>query len=103
MKIDMHLHTRGSFDCLSDPAQVVERAIERGLDMICITDHNEIGAAVALQERFPDRIIVGINGDAHAKQVMEELYQPLTRVGKPLLVMSRESAEIISPFNFSAS
>ncbi len=43
----------------------------------------------------PDRIIVGINGDAHAKQVMEELYQPLTRVGKPLLVMSRESAEIV--------
>jgi UDPglucose 6-dehydrogenase len=43
----------------------------------------------------PDRIIVGINGDAHAKQVMEELYQPLTRVGKPLLVMSRESSEIV--------
>jgi len=59
VKIDMHLHTRRSFDCLSDPAHVVERAIERGLDMICVTDHNEIAAAVALKDRFPDRIIVG--------------------------------------------
>ncbi|MBM3228047.1 UDP-glucose/GDP-mannose dehydrogenase family protein [Candidatus Peribacteria bacterium] len=43
----------------------------------------------------PDRIVVGINGSEHAKEVMEELYQPLTRVGKPLLVMSRESSEIV--------
>lgn len=43
----------------------------------------------------PDRIVVGINGDAHTAQVMEEMYQPLTRVGKPLLFMTRESAEIV--------
>jgi predicted metal-dependent phosphoesterase TrpH len=55
----MHLHTRGSFDCLSDPASVVERAIAAGLDMICVTDHNEIAVAQSLHERFPDRVIVG--------------------------------------------
>ena len=27
--------------------------------------------------------------------MMEELYRPITRVGKPLLFMSRESAEIV--------
>jgi UDPglucose 6-dehydrogenase len=51
----------------------------------------------------PDRIIVGINpsteltagSNDHARNVMEELYHPLTRVGKPLLSMSRESAEIV--------
>ena len=43
----------------------------------------------------PDRIVVGINGDDHAKELMEEMYQPLTRVGKPILWMNRESAEIV--------
>jgi len=49
---------------------------------------------------MPDRIIVGINGAAHnpkleARNLMEELYRPITRVGKPLIFMSRESAEIV--------
>ncbi len=56
---------------------------------------------------MPDRIIVGINRQAvgnwpvagshmlNAKSLMEELYKPITRVGKPLVFMSRESAEIV--------
>lgn len=59
MKIDMHLHTRGSFDCLSDPHAVVARALERGLDHICITDHNEVDVALELSRAYPGRIIVG--------------------------------------------
>ncbi len=51
----------------------------------------------------PDRIVVGINpstgsgqaGFSKAREMMEELYRPLTRVGRPLLFMSRESAEIV--------
>jgi predicted metal-dependent phosphoesterase TrpH len=59
MRMDMHLHTRASFDCLSDPHAVVQAALARGLDRICITDHNEISAAVELHAEHPDRIIVG--------------------------------------------
>jgi UDPglucose 6-dehydrogenase len=44
---------------------------------------------------MPDRIIVGLNGHPKAKEVMEELYRPITRVGKPLIFMQRESAEIV--------
>src|SRR3989338_1913701 len=44
----------------------------------------------------PDRIVIGINeDDTYAQALMEEIYKPLTRVGKPLLVMSRESAEVV--------
>ncbi|MBI4410296.1 MAG: PHP domain-containing protein [Gemmatimonadetes bacterium] len=57
--VDMHLHTRRSFDCLSDPDQVVATAVARGLDRICITDHNEIDAALELAARYPGRVIVG--------------------------------------------
>lgn len=59
VRVDMHLHTRRSFDCLSDGDAVVERAAARGIDRICVTDHNEIEEALRLKERYPDRVIVG--------------------------------------------
>jgi predicted metal-dependent phosphoesterase TrpH len=59
LKLDMHLHTRASFDCLSRPRHVMQRALDRGLDCICVTDHNEIRAAVELQQEYGDRVIVG--------------------------------------------
>lgn len=55
----MHLHTRASFDCLSDPHAVLRCARERGLDRICVTDHNEIGTAQELAAAWPDQVIVG--------------------------------------------
>ncbi len=59
IRVDLHLHTSASFDCLSEPVRVLERALEIGLDRIAITDHNELHAALMMKERYPDRIIVG--------------------------------------------
>lgn len=58
-RVDMHVHTRGSFDSLNDPDAVVARAVERGLTRVCITDHNEIHTALELADRYPDRVIPG--------------------------------------------
>lgn len=58
-RVDMHVHTRLSFDSLSRPDAVVARAMARGLDRICITDHDEIEAALDLAARYPNRIIPG--------------------------------------------
>jgi predicted metal-dependent phosphoesterase TrpH len=59
LRMDMHLHTRASFDCLCSPEAVLRTALERGLDRIVVTDHNEIDAAVALHRAHPDRVLVG--------------------------------------------
>jgi dephospho-CoA kinase len=59
VRVDMHVHTRLSFDCRSRPDAVVARAVARGLSRVCITDHNEIEAALALAERHPDHVIPG--------------------------------------------
>lgn len=56
---DLHMHTSASHDCLSDPADVVRTARERGLDRIAITDHDEIEGALAARELAPDLVIVG--------------------------------------------
>lgn len=43
----------------------------------------------------PDRIVVGINKDPWAKELLDALYEPLTRTGKPMVHMTRESAELV--------
>lgn len=58
-QIDLHMHTSASADCRSDPADVVGRARDIGLDRIAITDHDEIRGAFAAHEIDPELVIVG--------------------------------------------
>lgn len=58
-RVDMHLHTRRSFDSLNDPLALMDAAAAKGIDIVCITDHNEIANALRLKDRFPERVIVG--------------------------------------------
>ncbi len=59
LRVDLHLHTEGSWDCLSDPEAVLERALLRGLSRIAITDHNQLDVALRMAEAHPDQIIPG--------------------------------------------
>lgn len=59
LRLDLHLHTWDSFDCLSDPEMVLARARARGTGRIAITDHNRLGAALELARRHPDAVIPG--------------------------------------------
>lgn len=58
-RVDLHMHTSASPDCLSAPADVVRYAREIGLDKIAITDHNEIEGAFEGRDIDPDLVIVG--------------------------------------------
>jgi predicted metal-dependent phosphoesterase TrpH len=59
--VDLHCHTRGSFDCLSAPKDVVKAAHARGLTHLAITDHDRIDVALEARELAPAglTIIVG--------------------------------------------
>ena len=59
IRLDLHLHTWASWDCLSDPERVLEAARRRGVERLAVTDHNRLDLALRLAERFPDRIIPG--------------------------------------------
>src|SRR4051812_37368774 len=52
-KVDMHSHTRLSKDSLNNPRLLVETAAARGLQALCVTDHNGLANALALS-RLPD-------------------------------------------------
>ena len=48
MKSVIHLHSCYSYDCLTSPKKIVQRAIKAGIDVLCITDHDTIiGAKIA--------------------------------------------------------
>jgi predicted metal-dependent phosphoesterase TrpH len=56
--IDLHCHSRGSFDCLSDPRDIVRVAAERGLTHLAITDHDRIDVAVEARDLAPAGLTV---------------------------------------------
>lgn len=48
--IDLHCHTRASFDSLASPESVVRAAVSRGLTHLAITDHDRIDGALEARE-----------------------------------------------------
>ncbi len=58
-RVDLHMHTSASKDCLSTPADVVRRARDVGLDRIAITDHNQIDGAFEARSIDRELVIVG--------------------------------------------
>ncbi|PCH85383.1 MAG: phosphatase [Piscirickettsiaceae bacterium] len=61
MKIDLHTHTFVSDGALS-PNDLLARAVEKGVDVLSITDHDSIGAYEILGDLndYPIKIITGI-------------------------------------------
>ena len=63
VKADLHMHTNYS-DGSATPREIVSQAIEQGLNVIAITDHNTIDGAlearsIVLKENLPIQVIVG--------------------------------------------
>lgn len=56
--VDLHCHTRASFDCLSAPRAVVKAAADRGLTHLAITDHDRIDGALEARELAPAGLTV---------------------------------------------
>ena len=59
LRLDLHIHTRASHDCLSEYVDVVAAARARGLHRIAVTDHNEIEGALRARDLAPELVIVG--------------------------------------------
>ncbi len=72
MILDLHNHTRWSFDCSMDPAKVIRVAKSRGIDAIAITDHDEIeGAREAAKAAKGDiLVIIGEELDTSAGDIL---------------------------------
>ncbi len=64
-KVDLHVHTPRS-TCYSEkgvtPQQIVERAIEAGLDVIAVTDHNTVASIDEVRSAAEGKALVVLTG-----------------------------------------
>jgi len=65
--IDLHCHTKASFDCLSASAAVVKAATERGLTHLAITDHDRIDGALEARALAPAGLTVLIGEEVRTR------------------------------------
>ncbi|HPV14256.1 MAG TPA: glycosyltransferase [Candidatus Cloacimonadota bacterium] len=78
LKADLHCHSiysehpaewflqkLGARESYTDPFYIYDRAIKKGMDMVCITDHNKIDGALLLKEKHPSQVIVGVESTAY--------------------------------------
>ena len=66
MRVDLHVHTVYSPDCLTALADVPLWARRRGMDAVAITDHDAIAGALAIQQMTDFPVIVG--EEVHTRQ-----------------------------------
>ncbi len=50
MKIDMHLHTFYSDDSIITPTELIQMARQRGLDAVCVTEHDSYESSEPVKE-----------------------------------------------------
>ena len=59
MRVDLHIHSLSSRDCLMSLDTIIRTVQKRGLDAIALTDHNTIAGALALAAIAPFPVIIG--------------------------------------------
>lgn len=59
LKVDFHIHTKYSKDCLTDINKLIAMARKRQIHRIAITDHNTIQGALCAQKIDREMVIVG--------------------------------------------
>ncbi len=62
MKCDLHIHTYYSYDSNALPKDIVDSAIEKGIDCLAITDHDEVEGANEVIEYARGKSILIIPG-----------------------------------------
>ncbi|GEM_PF-32494 len=59
VKVDLHVHSQYSKDSLNTLEDIIATCRRKGLDVICLTDHNAIEGALRLRDMSPLPVIVG--------------------------------------------
>jgi hypothetical protein len=107
MKIDFHVHTNFSYDGLFPPKDVVEAAIKKNLDGICITDHGEIAGALEAVTLSDDILVIpgieikSLEGDILGINVKEKIEEHLSAKETIGRIISLGGLPVIAhPFDF---
>jgi predicted metal-dependent phosphoesterase TrpH len=104
--VDLHCHTRASFDSLSDPVKVAMTAKKRGLTHLAITDHDTIDGALRARDARIDgiTIIVGEEVKTAAGDLiclfLEEAVPPGLPIGETIAAVRAQGGLVGIPHPF---
>lgn len=73
MKADLHIHTKYSFDGEKEVRDIIDMALEKNLDFISITDHNEYLGSLKLVQSKRIRSITGIEIDCYDGEIIHHI------------------------------
>lgn len=78
IKADLHLHSMyssrpsewflkklGASESYSKPEDLYKLSVQRGMDFVTITDHNEIRGSMELKEKYPENVITGVESTVY--------------------------------------
>jgi predicted metal-dependent phosphoesterase TrpH len=106
--IDLHCHSRGSFDSLANPNAIMRAAVKRGLTHLAITDHDRVDVALRARDEAPDglTVIVGeeiksADGDLVAV-FLNELVRPGMSAAETIAAVREQGGLIGVPHPFDA-
>jgi predicted metal-dependent phosphoesterase TrpH len=68
LRVDLHCHTRASFDGVAEPEALVTRAAQRGLTHLAITDHETLDGALRAAASAPAGIHVLIGCEVNTPE-----------------------------------
>jgi predicted metal-dependent phosphoesterase TrpH len=99
-KADLHIHTTYSMDGTASVREVLESAVRAGLDVIAVTDHNEVRGALEAREmstRFGVEVVPGVEvstRDGHLVALFVEQDIPRGMPVVDTLILIRETGGI---------
>jgi predicted metal-dependent phosphoesterase TrpH len=103
---ELHCHTSYSWDCDVSPKQVVDYYVKAGVDVLAITDHNEIAGALEAQQIAPDslRIIIGeeiSSRDGHIIGLfLKEKIEPHLSAHETIQAIKKQGGLVLVPHAF---
>lgn len=117
IKADYHMHTRFSSDSDAEPEDMIKGALEKGLETICITDHQDtdypegkdlfqidmesyIPTLEKLKETYKDKIDVGIGVEIGLQPHLGEWYHSyISSYPFDFVIGSVHVVEKMDPYN----
>ncbi len=106
-KIDLHIHTNYSKDCLMSISKLMRVIEKKGLNTVAITDHNEIEGALALKYMSKSfKVIIGEEIMTDSGEIialfLKEKISPGLSVSKTVEIIKSQNGLVYIPHPFDS-
>ena len=112
---DLHMHTSFSYDSSSDPERMIGESIDKGLQIICFTDHYDkdyfyngceavfsiekyFNDMLELKERYADKIKIKIGIELGLQPHLCEVYSSLAEYPFDMIIGSVHCLKGVDPY-----